>query len=221
MRFRPSVDIVLIQSTLEHRALLVRYGNIRAAWDRVSEQVNAELNKTNHPENIDARRCQERVRRLLEIHREQNLKVLYRMGTNEEYAQLTKLLQQLASHEEERKKNKRSDEPAPHSAPLASMGVDPSLLAGPPPLGASQLTMLAPKAFPTHADFPRSAVDMEMILGAHNDWLDTSKLRKVAVEDLMASSLKVGDLFAKFILQQTMVLEQIRSMLGVQMEREE
>jgi hypothetical protein len=119
VRFKPSIDIILMKSTLEHDALLVRYGNTRSTWDRVSEDLMTELHKKKRsPDVFDARRCQERVKRLLEFHRDQNYNLSHR-ATNEELSQVLALLPQIAQADAQRK-SKRSVVSSSTNSPVVS-----------------------------------------------------------------------------------------------------
>lgn len=209
VRFRPSIDIALMQSTLDHRALLVRYGNTKSTWDRVAEAVNLEIQKQGINDIIDSRRCQDRIKRLMDLYREQNFKMLTRFSTNEECKRQMDLLPQLIQQEDERKKSKRinSGNSSPMSGPMDPMsGLLPSPMVSmgaefPGPMPMDMMTLHPPLTEPTY--------------------MRPTKIRKVSPDDILANAQRAAELFEKFLITQQNTLEQTRQILAKQVELEE
>lgn len=209
VRFRPSIDIALMQSTLDHRALLVRYGNTKSTWDRVAEAVNLELQKQGINDIIDSRRCQDRIKRLMDFYRDQNFKMLTRFSTNEECKRQMDLLPQLIQQEDERRKSKRvsSGSNSPISGPIDPMpGLIPTPMVnmGPEFTAPIQLEMMPMHQPMSDPGFTRPA-----------------KQRKVTPDDILANAQRAAELFEKFLVAQQNTLEQTRQILAKQVELEE
>lgn len=215
VRFRPAIDIALMQSTLDSKAILVRYGSTKSTWDRVADAVNVELQKLGTNDLIDSRRCQDRVKRLMDLFREQNFKAFNRGGTPDEYKRQIDLLQQLVAHEDERKKAKARPNP-PMTTQLMGM------------IGSSQGELLVPGPSPAllnggmEYNTSNTTNQMEMMLQQQQqDIQRAAKQRKLSPDDILSNAIKASELFEKFLLVQQSTLEQTRNLLSKQVELEE
>ncbi|XP_077989977.1 uncharacterized protein LOC144444440 [Glandiceps talaboti] len=96
MRFSVRHDILLLREVLAQNPIAVHLKESGKAWGRVAER----LMETDESFKIDSRRCRERTYRLLDYYKQKDFTSLRRTGTEEEFREKEKLLQDIKKLED-------------------------------------------------------------------------------------------------------------------------